>query len=107
LTHLLKTHVKLPILPAFGDSKRRDNLSFTRDFHHCTHDLDAPKKNLPAECREIFFGPSDRRKRAKNGMLPEKYRAREEIFPRKVAQIGNKSYFCSLKDRNFKRQDAN
>ena len=48
----LKTHVKLPILPAFGDSKRRDNLSFTRDFHHCTHDLDAPKKNLPAECRE-------------------------------------------------------
>ena len=29
-------------------------------------------------------------------MLTEKYRAREEIFPRKVAQIGNKSYFCML-----------
>jgi len=44
LTHLLKTHIKQSILPAFGDSKRRDNLSFTRDFHHCAHDLDAPKK---------------------------------------------------------------
>ena len=52
--HLLKLHtkylftynipIKQPILPAFGDSKRRDNLSFTRDFHHCAHDLDAPKK---------------------------------------------------------------
>jgi len=51
-----------------------------------------------AFCREFFFRPSDRRKRAKNGMTSEKYRAREAIFACKVAQIGNKSYFCMLKD---------
>lgn len=49
MTHLLKTHIKQSILPAFGDSKRRDNLSFTRDFHHCAHDLDAPKKKSPGK----------------------------------------------------------
>ena len=56
---------------------------------------------LPANCREFFFRPSDRRKRGKNGISPEKYRACEAIFACKVAQIGNKSYFCMLKIGKF------
>lgn len=43
-----------------------------------------------------FFRAVRSPEKGQNGMLPEKYRAREEIFPRKVAQIGNKSYFCML-----------
>lgn len=34
-------------------------------------------------------------------MSPEKYRACEAIFACKVAQIGNKSYFCMLKIGKF------
>jgi hypothetical protein len=52
LTHLLKTHIKQSILPAFGDSKRRDNLSFARDSPPLRPRSRRPEKNLPANCRE-------------------------------------------------------
>jgi hypothetical protein len=41
-------------------------------------------------------------KRAKTGMSPKNLARVRDISRLKVVQIGNKSYFCSLKDRNFK-----
>ena len=50
----------------------------------------------------IFLRPSDRRKRGKTGRCPGNLPPGCDIYGLKVAQIGNKSYFCSLKDCNFK-----
>lgn len=47
---------------------------------------------LPGDFFRAVRSPEKGQKRH----APRKYRAREEIFPRKVAQIGNKSYFCML-----------
>ena len=110
--HLLKLHtkylftynipIKQPILPAFGDSKRRDNLSFTRDFHHCAHDLDAPKKisrqtaGRKTDCRTVrdkverslrTFGRARLRKRIELHIDPEhKHQIQESA--RKTAAEG-------------------
>ena len=55
----------------------------------------------------FFSGRQIAGKGAKTGRCPGNLPPGCDIYGLKVAQIGNKSYFCSLKDRNFKRQDAN
>ena len=55
----------------------------------------------------FFSGRQIAGKGAKTGCRSGNLVRRRQIYRPKVAQIGNKSYFCSLKDRNFKRQDAN
>jgi len=50
----------------------------------------------------FFSGRQIAGKGAKTGRRPGNLPRGGDIYRLKVAQIGNKSYFCSLKDCNFK-----